>query len=217
MIQTVEVYAASSLREAFAQVARSFEARHPGVRVSLQFAGSQTLAAQIANGAPADVFASADARNLAKIAYDPGTRRTFATNRLVVLGAPSLKALASVKRIVLAAPSVPAGGYARIALDRAGRVYGRAWLAAVRSRVVSEETNVRAVLAKVRLGEADAGIVYATDAKGAAVPPAFAPRIEYPVAVTKDAPEPRLAREFVEFLVSREGRRLLAARGFGPP
>ena len=76
---------------------------------------------------------------------------------------------------------------------------------------------MRAVLAKVRLGEADAGIVYATDAKGAAVPKGFAPRIEYPVAVPKDAPEPRLAREFVEFLLSPEGRRILKARGFGPP
>ena len=217
LVQTLEVYAAASLREAFSAVARRFEAGRPGVRVHLQFAGSQTLAAQIANGAPADVFASADARSLARIAYDPTTRRVFATNRLVVIGVPSLRALSGVRRIVLASPAVPAGGYARTALARAGRVYGAAWLAAVRARVVSEETDVRAVRAKVRLGEADAGIVYATDAKGAALPDAFQPRIAYPVAVPKDAPEPRLARRFVEFLVSREGRRLLARRGFGPP
>ena len=211
---TLEVYAAASLREAFTTIARSFEASHPGLRVRLTFAGSQTLAAQISNGAPADVFASASARNLAGLAYDPKTRRVFATNRLVVLGVPSLKDLAKARRIVLAAPSVPAGGYAQRALAAAARSYGAAWLAGVKARVASEENDVRAVLAKVRLGEADAGIVYASDAKGVPIPKAFQPRIEYPVVVLTRS---RWAREFVAALGSPAVRRALAARGFGPP
>ena len=210
----LEVYAAASLREAFTTVARSFEASHPGVKVRLTFAGSQTLAAQIAHGAPADVFASASAKNLKGLAYDPKTRRVFATNRLVVLGAPSLRDLSKARRIVLAARSVPAGGYAREALAKAARAYGAAWLKGVESRVVSEENDVRAVLTKIKLGEADAGIVYASDAKGVAIPKAFQPRIEYPAVVLTKSP---LAREFVAALVSPAGRRALAARGFGPP
>ena len=118
----LEVYAAVSLREALTPLARAFEKAHPGTAVRLSFDGSQALAAQIANGAPADVFASADARNLDKIAYDPKTRRVFATNRLVVVGAKSLTDLAQARRIVLAAPAVPAGGYAQRALAAAGRL-----------------------------------------------------------------------------------------------
>ncbi len=210
----LEVYAAASLREAFTTIARAFEADHPGVKVRLTFAGSQTLAAQIANGAPADVFASASPKNLQGLAYDPKTRRVFATNRLVVLGTPSLRDLSKARRIVLAARGVPAGGYARAALAKASRDYGAAWLRAVESRVVSEENDVRAVLTKVRLGEADAGIVYASDAKGALIPKAYQPRIEYPVvALTQKA----LAKAFVATLVSPAGRKALAARGFGPP
>ena len=224
--QTLEVYAAASLKEAFTKVAHAFEAAHPGVTVHLQFAGSQTLAAQISNGAPADVFASADARNLDRIAYDPTTRRVFATNDLVV-AAPrrlELKSLAGIGKIVIAAPAVPVGGYTQTALDRASKVYGGAWLQAIKAHVVSEEADVRSVLAKVKLGEADAGIVYASDVVSAGkglratrLPGGFTPPIEYPAAVPKNAPEPRLARAFVEFLTSRAGRRALAAQGFGAP
>lgn len=216
-VQTLEVYAAASLREAFTSIVRTFEASHPGVKVRMNFAGSQTLAAQIANGAPADVFASASEKNLKDLVYDPKTRRVFATNRLVVLGVPSLRDLAKAKRIVLAARAVPAGSYARQALATASRKYGAAWLKTVESRVVSEENDVRAVLAKVRLGEADAGIVYASDARGVALPAAFQPRIEYPAVALKDAREPRLAREFLALVLSPAGRRALAARGFGAP
>ncbi len=226
LAHTLEVYAAASLREAFTTVARAFEATHAGVKVHLQFAGSQTLAAQIANGAPADVFASADARNLGKIAYDPNTRRVFATNRLVVVspgGKMNLQDLQNVNRIVLAAQAVPAGAYARETLARGRERFGNDWYLRTERKVVSEEADVRAVLAKVRLGEADAGIVYASDAVGVkgvvatSIPADLQPVIEYPAAVTKEAREPRLARTFVEFLVSRAGRKALAARGFGPP
>ncbi len=215
--QILEVYAAASLREALTVVARSFEAAYPGTKVRLTFAGSQTLAAQIGQGAPADVFASADLRNLGRVAYDPKTRRIFATNRLVVIGVKSFRDLAKARRIVLAAPAVPAGAYARLALAEGGKRYGATWLAAVDARVVSQETDVRAALAKVRLGEADAGIVYASDAPGVLLPGMFQPRIEYPVAVLKDARDPALARRFVDLLLSKKGRAALVARGFRSP
>ncbi len=227
LAQTLEVYAAASLKEAFTTIAHQFEATHPGVTVHLQFAGSQTLAAQISNGAPADVMASADERNLDKVVYDPTTRRMFATNTLVIVSSGrklDLKGLAGVTHIVLAAPAVPVGGYTQMALERASKVYGRTWLAAVRGHVVSEEADVRSVLAKVKLGEADAGIVYSSDVVSAGkglrkstLPGGFTPPIEYPAAVLKGAPEPRLARAFVEFLRSRAGRRALSAQGFGSP
>jgi molybdate transport system substrate-binding protein len=215
--RTLEVYAAASLREAFTDVAKTFERAHPGVSVRLSFAGSQTLAAQIENGAPADVFASASPKNLEGLAYDPSTRRVFATNRLVLIGVNSLPALARVERIVLAAPAVPAGAYAAKALAAAGKKYGPGWLASVKSHVVSQENDVRSVLAKVKLGEADAGIVYASDAKGTPLPPAFQPRIEYPIVVLKDSPHAGLAKSFVSLLLSPTGRRFLKARGFGMP
>ena len=226
-VHTLEVYAAASLREAFTAIARTFEAGHPEVRVRLTFAGSQSLAAQIANGAPADLFASAAAKNLDGLAYDPKTRQVFAVNRLVVVssgGAVDLKGLANVGKLVIAARAVPAGGYARAAILKASRVYGAGWKAKVEGRVVSEEADVRSVLAKVKLGEADAGIVYASDAfsagkglRAVAIPAAFQPRIEYPVAVLKEAREARLAGEFVRLLLSPGGQRALVKRGFLRP
>lgn len=223
----VEVYAAASLKEAVTNLAKTFEASHPGVTVRLTFAGSQTLAAQIAHGAPADVFASASAKNLQGFAYDPKTRKVFATNRLVIISygkKVDLKGLSDVERLVLAAPAVPAGGYARKAFDTAATKYGKPWLAKVNAHVVSEENDVRAVLAKVKLGEADAGVVYASDAISAGkglfatpLPTAFQPRIEYPAVVLKDAPSPRLAREFMTLLLSARGRQALLKQGFGAP
>lgn len=215
--RTLDVYAAASLKEAFVSLAKSFEKTHPDTKVNLSFAGSQTLAAQIAQGAPADVFASASAKNLKGIEFDPATKRVFATNRLVVVGGPSFRDLAKTERIVLAASAVPAGGYAEQALAAAGKKWGTAWLAAVQKRVVSRENDVRAVLAKVQLGEADAGIVYASDAKGQPVPAPFQPRIEYPLVVLREAREPRLAKAFVALVLGKAGRQALVARGFGVP
>ncbi|CAN5401176.1 molybdate ABC transporter substrate-binding protein [soil metagenome] len=214
---TLDVYAAASLKEAFATIGTAFEKAHPDTKVRLTFSGSQTLSAQIANGAPADVFASASSKNLKDLGFDPGTKRVFATNRLVVVGGPSFRDLSKAKRIVLGAPAVPAGGYADFALAAAGRKWGAEWFAAVQANVVSRENDVRAVLAKVQLGEADAGIVYASDAKGQPVPPAFQPRIEYPLVVLREAREPGLAKAFVALVLGKAGRQALQARGFGVP
>jgi molybdate transport system substrate-binding protein len=227
--QTLEVFAAASLHESFQAIGRSFELKHPGVAVHLNFAGSQQLAAQINQGAPCDLFASADERNLEKIAYDPSSRRVFALNHLVLVTPRdgtigSFRGLDSVRSIILAAPAVPVGGYSRACLQRAAGSYGTPWFKAVESHVVSEEQDVREVLAKVELGEADAGMVYATDAASAsgrvrtiAVPAEFQPSIAYPVAIAKGAKQARLARQFVRSLLEAGGQEELVSRGFVSP
>ncbi len=228
--QTLEVFAAASLRESFRAIALDFERKHPGVSVHLNFGGSQQLAAQINEGAPCDVFGSADQRNLGKIAYDPQSRRVFALNRLVVAiprdaeGPRSFRDLTGAKSIVLAAPPVPAGGYAQTALLRAERAYGAAWLRAVEAKVVSREQDVREVLAKVELGEADAGIVYVTDVASARgrvlsipVPDQFQPRIAYPIAAVKATRQAHLARQFIKSVLEPSGQRELVVRGFVSP
>lgn len=226
----MEVSAAASLHDAFQAIAARFEAHHPGTVVHLNFGGSQELAAQINQGAPCDLFASADQRNLAKIAYDPATRRVFALNRLVIVtpsdrtAVSGFRTLDAADSIVLAAAAVPAGGYARFALDRAATIFGRSWRATIDSKIVSEEQDVRQVLAKVVLGEAGAGVVYATDALSAgskvrtiAIPERFQPAIEYPLAIPRSAANPALAREFVSELRGPVGRTELVRRGFFVP
>lgn len=229
------VLAASSLTEAFGEIGAAFERTRPGVRVVFQFGGSQQLRMQIEQGIRADVFASADprqmelARNAGAIAGEP---RDFATNRLAVVvprgdGAPAIRSLADLARpglkIVLANPDVPAGAYAREILAKASALpeYGEDFAALVLANVVSEEPNVRQALAKVRLDEADAGIVYETDATGEAdavrsipVPDSLNVLARYPVAPLAGAREPGLAAEFALFLVGEESRTILARRGF---
>jgi molybdate transport system substrate-binding protein len=225
----VDVYAASSLAEAFADLAPRFEAAHGGAKVVLNLAGSQALRTQIEGGAPADVFASADGDHVDALQGEGlvAGDAVFARNELVVVvprGNPArvrtLADLANAPRVVLAAPDVPVGRYARRLLDAAGADFR----ARVEARVVSEETNVRMVLARVRMGEADAGVVYRTDARVAGdeveiveVPAALNVRGEYHAAVLKGAPHPDLARAWTDFLASPEARRVLADRGFTLP
>lgn len=222
------VFAASSLEEAFTDLAAAFEEREPGVDVRLQLAGSSTLALQVVEGAAASVFASADAAQVERVrsaveGYGPG--RTFATSRLVVALAPG-SGLSAVEdlgdpgvRLVLAGPEVPAGRYARAALaEVAARLPGgAAWLARVEANVASEEQNVRLVAAKVAVGAADAGIVYATDAAAfpglATLPVRTTVTPTYVVTAREDDP---LAARFAAFLVSAEGASVLRANGFGP-
>ncbi len=171
--QDLTVFAASSLTESFQSIAAAFEGRHEGVHVLLNFAGSSALALQIVQGAPADVFASANPQQMQKVvdegltAADP---QIFAENRLVVIvpASSGLSDLLGLARpgiaLVLAAPEVPVGAYARQALASMDGDFGADFSARVMANVVSEEPNTRQVAAKVELGEADAAVVYATDA-----------------------------------------------------
>ena len=228
--QELVVFAASSLTEAFEEVAAAFE-RERGVDVILNFAGSSTLSTQILQGAPADVFASADEAQMDVVAGAGllrGEPQTFTQNRLVVItpeNSPieTLQDLAEPGTLlVLAGPNVPAGRYAVGVLESLNEIYGAGFAGRVLANLVSEETNVRQVAAKVGLGEADAALVYATDAaalRGAKViqiPAAYNVTARYPVAVLADSKQPELAQTFTEFVRSPRGQEILARRGFSP-
>lgn len=213
--------AASSLTEAFRDLGQRFERARPGVTVTFSFGSSAELAAQIEAGAPADVFASADPALVDGLGGRVrGDAVTVATNRLVVVtprdDPAGIARPADVARpgvaLVLAAPEVPAGRYARAALDRLGV------LAAAERNVVSNEADAKAVVTKVALGEADAGVCYATDVTPALraleLPQHAQVPISYPVAaLTGDGD----ARAFVSFVASARGRAVLEDHGFDPP
>ena len=230
--QSVTVFAASSLTDAFTALAHGFEAANPGVHVVLDFAASSTLATQILQGAPADVFASANEVQMQRVT-DAGLQAApptpFAGNRLVVVvpAGSDLHAFRDLARpgllLVLAAPQVPAGRYADLMLDAAARAYGADFVRKVRSNIVSREPNVRQTAAKVALGAADAAIVYATDAQGlssvrsVAIPASLQPAILYPLVTLKGAAAPEAVRAFRAFLLSPAGRAVLAGFGFTAP
>lgn len=227
--QKVTVFAASSLTEAFEDMAAAFEANYQGAEVVLNFAGSSTLSAQIVQGAPADVFASANGAQMQALAEEglvAGEPKDFAGNRLVVIASAD-SAVDSVEdlamqgtKVVLAGPEVPVGAYARNVLQKLGADYGADFQAQVEANLVSEEPNVRQAAAKVELGEADAAIVYATDAavlktvKLIDIPDSANSLASYPIAVLKDASQQDLAQRFVEFVLSDEGQAVLAEHGF---
>ncbi len=230
--ETLTVFGAASLTESFRALERGYEAAHPGVDVELSFAGSQLLATQLLEGAPAQVFASADAISLDRVAAERELRgrRAFASNRIVI-AVPAGSELRGVEdlrapgvRVVLAGETVPAGRYARLALEQIP-VDSVDLRAAVEANVVSNETDVRAVVAKVRLGEADAGMVYATDVAGdpeleiRELPPIVDVAARYELAVVADPKRPKLqaaALEFVDYVTSPAGQAILAEHGFGP-
>lgn len=218
----IKVFAAASLTEVLSRLQPEFTAANPGTKVTDNFAGSQALATQIRQGAPADVFASADTTNMVKVRDLVSAPRTFASNLLQIVVEPGnpkgVKGLADLARgdlkVVLAAPEVPAGRYARQALDAQK----------ITARPVSLERNVKAVVSKVELGEADAGIVYATDVAaargrvdGVDVPAAQNVPVTYPVATVKASSHQRQAQAFVDFLLSDQGQRALKSSGFLPP
>lgn len=235
---TLTVMAAASLSEPFEAIGAQFEAAHPGVKVAFNFAGSQQLAQQLAGGAPADVFASASMTYMDSAIetgrVKPDTARIFAANRLAVIvpagnpaGLTKLEDLARPGiKLVLAAEEVPAGAYSLEFLARAAAdaQFGAAFQSGVLKNVVSYEENVKAVLAKVRLGEADAGVVYAGDASSAngavrviAIPDALNVAARYPISVIQDSANADLAAAFVEFVLSAQGQAVLAEAGFLPP
>jgi len=216
---TVQVYAAASLQRSFDEIARAFEQQNPGVTVSPVYDGSSTLATQIGEGAPADVFASADEKNMAKVAAQAPDPQVFAANTLVIAvpaGNPGrVSTLADLARVttVLCAPEVPCGAASQTLLSNAG----------VAVTPASSEQNVTAVLTKVAASEADAGLVYATDVVGRddveALVPAGADAVvnRYPIAALAAAPNPDAAAAFVAFVLSDEGRTILADAGFRAP
>jgi molybdate transport system substrate-binding protein len=224
----ITVFAAASLREAFEDLGKAFEAK-THVKVRLNLAGSQELRTQIENGARADVFASADQKHMdavvtAKLAAAP---RTFARNTPVIIvprdnpaKIASFQDLPKAKKIVIGVPEVPIGNYTLQILDKAGADFKDKVLA----NVVSREPNVRQVMAKVTLGEADAAVVYRTDAMAGKdkvaiidIPAKVNVVAEYPVAVLAKAPEAAAARAFVDLLLSADGQKRLAAAGFVAP
>ena len=221
----VTVFAASSLTDAFETVGGELQKANSDARFTFNFGSSSTLATQITNGAPADVFASADEASMQKIVgagLAGNGPKTFASNRLeiaVAVGNPKkIGTLLDLARpdvvLVLAAPTVPAGKYALEALGKAG----------VTAAPKSQEVDVRAVLNKVSLGEADAGIVYVTDVKSASgrvtgvdIPEQQQVVARYPIAVVKSSKSSPLANRFVDYLVSPNGQNILAEFGFSKP
>lgn len=222
---TLTVFAAASLKAPFTKLAGEFEARNPGTTVRLSFAGSSDLATQISQGAPADVFASADTRNMARLSgasLVEGTPAGFATNVLAIAVPPanpaSIGAFADLARpgvkVVLCASQVPCGAAARAVEAATGTTL----------KPVSEETSVTDVLGKVTSGEADAGLVYATDVLAAGDKVASVPFPEaggavntYPIAALRTGRNKDLAAAFIAAATGSEGRRILLDAGFGTP
>jgi len=216
---TTRVLASASLTRAFGELVAAYEAAHPGASLELHTAGTPRLVLQLREGAPAAVLATADRASAQRVVESGralGAPTVFATNRLAVIARDaSVADLADLARddlvVLLCGPEVPAGRYARAALAAAG--------VAVRS--ASDEPSVSAVVAKVRLGEADAGVVYTTDAAavagelhGFAIEGEAAPRIEYPLLLLDGAEGDPHAAGFADFVRSAAGAAILEAHGF---
>ncbi len=220
---TITVLAASSLTGTFTALAERFEAEHPGVRVRLAFDSSAALAQQALDGAPADLLATADVATMQAAADAQGSNpQVFATNTMVlVTPADNPAQLASFADLdtgdvdyVMCVPEAPCGAVAQALLRHAD----------ITARAVSLEVDVKAVLAKVTSDEADAGLVYATDAAAAGddvrrfeIPDAARETTSYPIARLTQSGNPSLAQQFIELLRSADGQQLLTAAGFGPP
>ena len=233
---TLTVFAAASLADAFTQMGKQFDAANPGVTTEFNFAGSNQLATQINEGAPADVFASANIAQMDAV-VESGMAAAdapvlFVTNRLVVVipadnpgEIQSLQDLAEPgKLIVLAAEEVPVGRYSLEFLDKASAdpAFGDSFRDDVLANVASYEENVRSVLNKVALGEADAGIVYTSDLFGVAgvesleIPDALNVLAEYPIAALSGSENPDVAAAFVEYVLSTPGQAVMMYFGFSP-
>jgi molybdate transport system substrate-binding protein len=222
---TITVFAAASLKATFTKLAGDFEARNPGTRVTLSFAGSSDLATQLTQGAPADVFASADTKNMAKLSdasLVEGTPTDFATNVLTIAVPPanpaSIGSFADLARpgvkVVVCASQVPCGAATRTVEEASGTAL----------KPVSEEASVTDVLGKVTSGEADAGLVYVTDVKAAGDKVKGIPFPEsgkavntYPIAALRTSKNKDLASAFIAAVTGSEGRKVFLDAGFGTP
>ena len=228
-VTTLNVFAAASLKESFNVIAAKYTRAHPNITIKLNFAGSQILEQQIASGAPADVFASADQTNMQK-AVDAGlvgNSQVFVKNKLTVIipaaNPGNINSLKDLSRkgvkIDIGAPAVPAGKYSLQVLAKMAQSsnYGPAYENAVKANFVSQETDVKAVVNKVQLGEVDAGFVYVTDVTAAVsnkikmidIPDNFNVIAQYPIAVTKSSAHSNDARAFVQYILSPEGQAVL--------
>jgi len=235
---SLTVFAASSLTAAFNDIGKQLEQQSPGTKITFNFAGSPTLRTQLSQGAKADVFASADEPNMQGAEKDgtiAGTPQIFVRNRLVLIvpksnpaGITTLEDLAKPGiKLVLAEQNVPVGNYARQSFAKmdTNASFGSDFSAKVLKNVVSEETNVKQVVAKVQLGEADAGIVYTTDVtpsvrpdvKMIDIPDQFNIIASYPAAVVKGSSNPTGAAAFIDYLRSPAGQAILQHYGFLPP
>lgn len=221
----ITVLAATSLTAAYTEIGEAFKTEHPDANVVLSFDASSALVTQINEGAPADVFASADEANMKKLTDtggNAGEPQIFATNSLqVIVGTGNPKGISGVADLakpdllyVTCAPEVPIGKYAAQVLTAAN----------VTVTPVSFEQNVKGIVTKVTAGEADAGIVYKTDviaagsaAEGVDIPADINVTAKYPVVATKNAPNPAGAQAFVDFVLSEQGRKILASYGFTAP
>ncbi|MGX1885904.1 molybdate ABC transporter substrate-binding protein [Streptomyces sp. NPDC055287] len=216
------VLAAASLTDVFKTAGAAYEKAHPGTKLTFSFAGSQELAAQVKQGAPADALVTADTKTMDALRTDTGAPTVIAKNRLVIAtgeGNPqkvdSLKDLADTKlKVVLAAPEVPVGRYSQKILDAQK----------ITVKPVSQEPNVRAVLSKVELGEADAGLVYKTDAATATdkvdaieIPDAQNAIAAYPAATLKTSKNSAAAEAFVKWLSSAEAQKIFKDAEFQQP
>ena len=233
---TLNVFAAASLTGAFGEIGKNFESANPGVKVVFNFAGSQQLATQLGQGADADVFASANTTQMNNVVksgqVDSNLSRVFIKNKLVVvfrkdnpknitkpqdIAAPGLK-------LILCDKSVPCGQYALDFFDKASATadYGADYKANALKNVVSYETDVKQVLSKVGLGEADAGIVYTSDATGDSgaqvnhidIPVSLQTIATYPIAATKASKNPDVASAFIDYVFTSKGQAVLAKYGF---
>ncbi|MFF1652661.1 molybdate ABC transporter substrate-binding protein [Streptomyces sp. NPDC058255] len=222
---TVTVFAAASLKESFTTLGKEFEKAHPGAKVTFSFGGSDTLAASITGGAPADVFAAASPKTMAIVTDKKdavGTPSTFVRNQLEIATLPgnpdkvaSLKDLTkSGLKVVLCDKTVPCGAAAQKALDAGS----------LKLTPVSYEQDVKSALTKVELKEADAAVVYKTDVKaagdkveGVEFPESAKAINDYPIALLKDAPNAAAAKAFIELVQSAEGQKVLTAAGFLQP
>jgi molybdate transport system substrate-binding protein len=233
--ETLTVFAAASLTDAFEKIATEFEAENTGVEVIFNFGASSSLATQIIEGAPADVFASANTRQM-QVVQDAGLitgqPRTFVKNRLALIvpidNPANIQALSDIAnpdvKLVIAAPEVPVREYTNTMLNRmsASPLYGEGFKEAVLANVVSEEDNVRQVTLKVALGEADAGIVYLSDVtpdvrnqiQALAIPDTFNTIATYPIAAVNTSSQPELSQEFIRYVISDKGQEILVKWGF---
>jgi molybdate transport system substrate-binding protein len=231
------VFTAASLTEAFKEMGATIEAASPGATVAFNFAGSPALRTQLREGAKADLFASADEPNMQGAQQDgsiAGEPRIFVQNKLVAIAPAENKAdITTLQdlakpglKLVLAQKEVPVGAYARQAFDKMGKDagFGADFAQKALANLVSEESNVRQVVTKVQLGEADAGIVYSSDVtpqvrsqlKVIEIPDAFNVIAKYPIAVVKGAANADGARAFIDYALSPAGQATLQKWGFIP-